>query len=162
MRILALDQATRTSGWAVYDDKNLIKYGKFSTTSDDMGDRLLQIRKNIIKLIEDYDIEAVIFEDIQLQNNKINNVDTFKKLAEVIGVLCELFAEIKMPAEAVISTVWKSKLGIKGYDRTAQKKSAQVWVQNIYGISPTQDECDAICIGAYYTQNKVDDFDWSE
>lgn len=119
MRILALDQATRTSGWAVYNDKELIKYGKFSTTSDDMGDRLLQIRKNIIKLIEDYDIEAVIFEDIQLQNNKINNVDTFKKLAEVIGVLCELFAEMKMPAEAVISTVWKSKLGIKGYDRTA-------------------------------------------
>jgi hypothetical protein len=32
--------------------------------------------------------------------------------------------ELKIPREAVLSTVWKSKLGIKGYDRTAQKKDA--------------------------------------
>lgn len=162
MKILALDQATRTTGWAVYEDKELIKYGKFSATQDHMGDRLYFIREQVIKLIETYEIDTVIFEDIQLQDNKRNNVDTFKKLAEVIGVLYELFTEMKMPAEAVLSTVWKSKLGIKGYDRTAQKKAAQTWVNNTYNINPTQDECDAICIGAYYTQHRVDDFDWAD
>ena len=125
MRVLALDQASRTSGWAVYDNGKLFKYGKFSATHTDVGDRLYYIRKQIIKLIDEFNIDEVIFEDIQLQDNKINNVATFKALAEVFGVVYELLVELKIPREAVLSTVWKSKLGIKGYDRSAQKKAAQ-------------------------------------
>lgn len=161
MKVLALDQASRTSGWAVYDNGELYKYGKFTAIHNDVGDRLYYIRKQVIKLIEEFEINEVVFEDIQLQDNKVNNVATFKALAEVFGVLHELFVELKIPNEAVLSTVWKSKLGIKGYDRTAQKKAAQTWVKNTYDVSPTQDECDAICIGHYYV-NKVNDFDWSD
>ena len=91
----------------------------------------------------------------------MNNVATFKALAEVFGVLHELFVDLKMPRTAVLSTVWKSSLGIKGKDRTAQKKAAQDWVVKTYNVKPTQDECDAICIGAHYTKNKVETFDWS-
>ena len=162
MRVLALDQASRVTGWAVYEDGKLYTFGKFSATQSDIGDRLLYIRKEVIKLIDEYDIDEAVFEDIQLQDNKINNVATFKTLAEVFGVIHELFVELKIPREAVLSTVWKSKLGIKGYDRTAQKKAAQGWVKTTYNVSPTQDECDAICIGAYYCQKQDTVFDWSE
>jgi Holliday junction resolvasome RuvABC endonuclease subunit len=112
-------------------------------------------------LIDDYDIDEVVFEDIQLQGNVANNVATFKALAEVFGVLYELFVMLKLPRTAVLSTVWKSTLGIKGKDRPAQKKAAQAWVEKTYGVKPTQDECDAICIGAHYVNNKVEVFDWS-
>ena len=115
----------------------------------------------VLGLIDKFDIEEVVFEDIQLQNNVVNNVATFKALAEVFGVLHELFVDLKMPRTAVLSTVWKSSLGIKGKDRTAQKKAAQDWVVKTYNVKPTQDECDAICIGAHYTKNKVETFDWS-
>ena len=162
MRVLALDQASRVTGWAVYDDKRLYAYGKISATHSDIGDRLYHIRQQVIQLINEYDIGEVVFEDIQLQDNKINNVATFKTLAEVFGVLHELFVELKLPREAVLSTVWKSKLGLKGYDRTTQKRAAQAWVKEKFNISPTQDECDAICIGYYYTQHRVETFDWSE
>lgn len=161
MRILALDQASRISGWAIFDDGELYNYGKFSATQTDVGDRLHYIRKEVINLINKFDIDEVVFEDIQLQGNVTNNVQTFKALAEVFGVLYELFVEIKMPRTAVLSTVWKSTLGIKGKDRTAQKKAAQEWVEKNYGVKPTQDECDAICIGAHYINNKVEVFDWS-
>ena len=161
MRVLALDQASRTSGWAVFDDGKLVTYGKFTTDQADVGDRLHFIRMRVSKLIDDYDIDEVVFEDIQLQGNVANNVATFKALAEVFGVLYELFVMLKMPRTAVLSTVWKSTLGIKGKDRTAQKKAAQAWVEKTYGVKPTQDECDAICIGAHYVNNKVEVFDWS-
>ena len=161
MRVLALDQASRTSGWSVFDDGKLLEYGKFTADQTDIGDRLYYIRKQVINLIDKYKIDEVVFEDIQLQGNIANNVATFKALAEVFGVLYELFTEIKMPRTAVLSTVWKSTLGIKGKDRTAQKKAAQLWVENTYGVKPTQDECDAICIGAHYINNKVEVFDWS-
>ena len=137
MRTLALDQASRITGWAVFDDGELYNYGKFTATQTDVGDRLHFIRKEVLGLIDKFDIEEVVFEDIQLQNNVVNNVATFKALAEVFGVLHELFVDLKMPRTAVLSTVWKSSLGIKGKDRTAQKKAAQDWVVKTYNVKPT-------------------------
>ena len=161
MRVLALDQASRTSGWAVFEDGKLVTFGKFTADHSEVGDRLHYIRNQVAKLIDNHGIDEVVFEDIQLQGNVANNVQTFKALAEVFGVLYELFVDLKMPRTAVLSTVWKSTLGIKGKDRAAQKKAAQAWVENTYGVKPTQDECDAICIGAHYVNNKVEVFDWS-
>lgn len=162
-KLLALDQASRVTGYAVFDNNELLTFGKITASQDDIGDRLYYLRKQIIKLIDDYDIEEVVFEDIQYQANKINNIQTFKILAEVFGVLHELFTEIKIPQTHVLASVWKSTLNIKGADRTAQKKNAQAWVKNTYNLTPTQDECDAICIGAHYIKNnKIDSFDWSE
>ena len=163
MTILALDQASRTSGWAVYEDGKLIKYGKFTYEDTDFGERLYKIRNKIQELIDTYLPNEIIFEDIQLQSTIGNNVETFKKLAEVFGIVYELATELGVSNRAVISTVWKSKLGLlhgKGQDRAAQKREAQVWVQNTYGIKPTQDEVDAICIGAYAILTQ--DHDWSE
>lgn len=158
MRILALDQASRTSGYAVFEDGKLLKYGKFTYDDYDFGVRLNKIRSKVKSIIEEYKIDEVILEDIQLQEN----VDTFKKLAEVYGVLYELATELKLPNSATLASVWKSQLGIKGYDRSAQKRNAQEWVVNTYGVRPTQDECDAICIGAAAVKNQVAGFDWSD
>jgi hypothetical protein len=49
-------------------------------------------------LISDFNIDTIIYEDIQLQESANNNVDTFKKLAEVYGIISELAAELKIPA----------------------------------------------------------------
>ena len=65
-----------------------------------------------------------------------------------------------MPHTAVPSTSWKSTLGIKGKDRPEQKRNAQAYVLQTYNLKPTQDECDAICIGTHYMKSK--DFDWSD
>lgn len=165
MIILALDQASRTSGWSVFKDGKLIDYGKFTYEDVDFGVRLQKIRNKVENLINTYFPDEVIFEDIQLQNSVGNNVDTFKKLAEVFGVIYELVTELGISNRAVLSTVWKSSLGLlhgKGQDRTAQKREAQLWVTNTYGIKPTQDECDAICIGAYASLKNKKAFDWSE
>ena len=64
MRLLALDQASRTSGYAVFDDQELVTSGTFTLKSDDVGERLVDYRKHIEKLIEEYDIDEVAFEDI--------------------------------------------------------------------------------------------------
>jgi Holliday junction resolvasome RuvABC endonuclease subunit len=100
-------------------------------------------------------------EDIQLQNNVQNNVQTFKTLAEVFGVIYELLTEMNIKNSAVLASSWKSTLGIKGRTRPEQKKNAQEYVINTYGKKPTQDECDAICIGCHRIFSKSEDFDWS-
>lgn len=147
--ILALDQASRTSGYAVFQEEQLVASGTFTYDDNDFSLRLVKIRNKVISLIEQYDINKILLEDIQLQG-QTNNVTTYKALAEVLGVLEELSRERKIPHELVHSQTWKSTLGIKGRDRATQKRNAQAFVIAIYGKKVSQDESDAICIGTHY------------
>lgn len=162
MRLLALDQASNISGYAIFEDGKLLKYDKINLTGYDLADKLILLRKQIANLIQEWNIEEVIMEDIQLQGNVTNNVKTFKVLAEVFGVIYELVNEMNIKNSAVLASEWKSTLKIKGRDRTAQKRAAQQYVIDNYNIKPTQDECDAICIGAHYYLKDKQEFDWSD
>lgn len=162
MRLLALDQASNISGYAIFEDGKLLKYDKINLTGYDLADKLILLRKQIANLIQEWNIEEVIMEDIQLQGNVTNNVKTFKVLAEVFGVIYELVNEMNIKNSAVLASEWKSSLKIKGRDRTAQKRAAQQYVIDNYNIKPTQDECDAICIGAHYYLKNKQEFDWSD
>lgn len=159
-KILALDQSTRITGYAIFNASgNLLSYGKLNLTDNDLSERLNKFRKWLKDIIEQQEIDYVIFEDIQLQNNVVNNVKTFKSLAEVIGIIDELLFEMNIDCAAVLASTWKSTLSIRGRDRAAQKKAAQEYVLKTYDLKPTQDEADAICIGSHYFQKQ--DYDWS-
>ena len=161
MRILALDQASRVSGWAIFDGDTLEQYGKIDVSKYfELGERLHRIRQEIEHMIDDEHIDAVILEDIYMDGQRVNNVQTFKALAEVFGVLYELCVDMEKPVEAVLAGTWKSTLGIKGRTRPEQKRAAQQWVEKTYDVKPTQDECDAICIGAHYVRHSAND--WGE
>lgn len=149
-RLLALDQASKVTGWAIFEDGELKSYGKISLDDPNTDIRLVQLRQGIQTLVADYNINEVIFEDIQQQNNVANNVQTFKVLAEVYGVVSELLQEIQIPHSTVLAASWKSTLGIKGRTRAEQKKNAQLYVEQNYGIHVIQDIADAVCIGTHH------------
>ena len=149
-RLLALDQASKVTGWAIFEDGELKSYGKISLDDPNTDTRLVQLRQDIQTLVADYNIDEVIFEDIQQQNNVANNVQTFKVLAEVYGVVSELLQEIQIPHSTVLAASWKSTLGIKGRTRAEQKKNAQLYVEQNYGIHVIQDIADAVCIGTHH------------
>ena len=155
--ILALDQASRTSGFAVFQEDQLIASGVFTFDDDNFPLRLVKIRNKVISLIEQYNINKILLEDIQLQG-QTNNVETYRKLAEVRGVLSELACEMKIPHEIIHSQTWKSTLDIKGRDRTTQKRNAQAYVAATYGKKVSQDESDAICIGSHYIKSNKSAF----
>lgn len=150
--LLALDQASLTSGFAVFKDGKLYDYGKFTFSDDDIAKRLVKIRNKVIELIEQYEITEVAFEDIQMQNN----VETFKVLSEVYGVILELLQEKEIKYAIISSNTWKSTLGIKGRARAEQKRNAQQFVLDTYNVKAIQDTCDAICIGTHVLKNSVE------
>lgn len=154
MRLLALDQASKITGYAVFIDGKLEHYGIIDAGDGDLGNRLHYIRENVAKLIADYGIDHIAFEDIQLQQTvngqqSMNNVQTFKTLAEVFGVIYELAAALQLRQAIVLASTWKSTLLIKGARRDEQKRNAQAFAQTTYNIKCTQDEADAICIGTH-------------
>lgn len=159
-RILAFDQASITSGWAVFDDEELIKYGKWSSEGTHSTERIAKTKYWVASMIQKWNPDEVIFEDIQLQKFGEGNeaVLTFKKLAHLQGVLKNYCYENQIMYSVVPSATWRAHVEIKGRTRQDKKKSAQLKVKRFYDISVTQDEADAILLGRYgaYTHKSTE------
>ena len=161
MKLLALDQASHVTGYAVFENNKPIVVSHFNAKGKDIADRLVSIRQTILKLIKDYNIDTVAFEDIQLQNNVVQNVKTFKMLAEVFGVVQETLQEIGIDYYIIPPVVWKSTIGIAGKGREKEKTLAQQYIVNTYGVKCTEDEADAACLGTHVIKRQNSEFDWS-
>lgn len=157
-RILAIDDATQVSGWAIFDDKELVAYGKVQLTQTDPIERISRMRQWLINMIQNWNIDKIAIEDIQLQKftNKngveSNAVVTYKTLAQLQGVLLVTCFEMKKPCTVVFASTWRSHCKITAKQRTDQKRAAQLLVKNKFNIDATQDEADAICIGIYMVE----------
>lgn len=153
-RTLVFDQATNTSGWAVFDGESLIKYGSFTTKPLQEVDKINEMKYWFRDMVTSWRADRVVIEDIQLQNFEEGNlntigVTTFKTLAHLQGVLIDVAYELKLPIKIAHTGVWRKYNGVKGKSRADKKKSAQLIVKDIYNREVTQDEADAICIGRY-------------
>lgn len=152
--ILALDQATRDSGWSIFDSGELIDFGHWSFSHDDVAMRIHRLCQEIEKKIEEYEPELIVIENIQLQQN----VEMFQKLAWVQGALMRLCIQRGIPYKLIRPSEWRAECDfLKGNDkhRDNQKKIAQEWVKETFNKKCTQDESDAICIG--YVLSKQED-----
>lgn len=162
-KLLALDQSSYTTGYAVFEDDKPVIVSHFTVSGTDLGIRLEKIRKKVQSLIEDNNIDYVIFEDIQLQEingSRTAGIKTFKVLAEVFGVINELLTEMKVPHDAVLPIIWKATFKIAGKGREKEKKLAQEKVLATYSIHCTEDEADATLIGAYAVKQQQTEMNW--
>lgn len=75
---------------------------------------------------------------------------TFKVLAKLQGVLINTCIIKNIKYEIIQPSHWKKNIGIKSKYRRDQKKEAMELVDEIFGENATEDEADAICIGANY------------
>lgn len=160
-RILALDQATHISGYAVFNNKNLIDYGTFESVGQNDIERSIQVKQWLISLIDQYEIDFVALEGIQYQTAA--GVTTFETLARLQGILAATCVEEKVPYKIIPTNTWRLHCGVKGRTRPDRKRSMQRLVKEWFNLSPTEDECDAIGIGKYISDiqsPKVEIVDW--
>lgn len=166
MRILAIDQA-RHGAWSVFDyeKKELLDYGTwaFENRSYTFEQAILQIEELIDEVIQTHEIDAVFCEDIQLRVN----VQSFKKLAQLQGVLVNLCEKHNYQHGLVAPTKWQNFCKARG--RTAKeikenakeisgKKTSKILslqaVKALFGVDTENDNlADAIMIGYYVVYN---------
>lgn len=150
MRLLALDQASRVTGVAIFDDDKLIKYGIFEIKSNqELGKRLTQFLENLDKLYAAYHFDAVAYEDIQLQ---MGNVETYKKLAYIQAMILFWCEKNEKKLYCLSPSHWrkvlKERYGMSwGRKRAEQKQTAIDFIQEHYEKEVDSDTADAICIG---------------
>ena len=160
-RVLALDQATHLTGYAVFNNRDLVDYGTFQARGDDDIARCAQVKQWMISLIEKYEIDFVGLEQIQLDTQK--SAPAFEALAHLQGILMLTCLEEHIPCKAAHVNTWRSHCGVKGRTRPDLKRSMQLITQKWFGIMPTDDEADAIGIGKYFSDlmaPKVEIIDW--
>lgn len=150
MRLLALDQASRVTGVAIFDDDKLVKYGTFEIKSNqELGKRLTQFLENLDKLYAAYHFDVIVYEDIQLQ---MGNVETYKKLAYVQAMILFWCEKHEKNLYCLSPSHWrkilKDKYGMSwGRKRAEQKQTAIDFIQEHYKKEVDSDTADAICIG---------------
>lgn len=168
IKILAIDQA-RNGAWAVFDckTKNLEAYGAFSYVAKNYtyAKAILEIEKLIHGVIKEHKVTATFIEDISLRMN----VASFKKLAQLQGVLVNLFEKNEYLYNIVAPTQWQNfckargrssketKAQIKELEDSGKKESKLLslqFVRDHFGINTDDDNlADAICIGWYGVNN---------
>lgn len=156
-RILAIDQSSRMNGFAVFDNKKLITYGKYESTKDNALERMVDIGDWLASLLRKYSPDQVGFEDTQYNPQAGMGHEVFRLLSQVMGAMMYIVAREDIKIETVRIPTWRGHCKIKGSVRSQQKKSAQERVKTWYDISVTDDESDAICMGKYFVDKYLEE-----
>lgn len=174
---LAVDQSTSVTGYAVFEGEQLIEHGKVKFEGEPI-ERMIEVKNWLLEKVEELkqkysnNILKVILEDIQYQpyyektnyanQGMLQNAMTFKTLAQLQGILIAALVENNIDYQLYYSSSWKSTFGIKGKDRTEQKRNTQEYIKKTFNKDKiTQDECDAILLGLHGIKkdNKIIDWD---
>lgn len=144
------DQATQNFGISIFDDGRLVYYDVIQFVGE-TEERLVKIFNFLQYFIEVCEPDFVMFEDIQLQANGASQTmfNTFKVLAELMGVVKMVLTKNKIRHECVLNKVWQSQFNIAGKQRMEQKKNVMKKVKQLFDIDVTDDVADAILIGKY-------------
>lgn len=158
-RVLALDQASHTSGFAIYDNKKLVFYGTFVTSDESEDGRIDQVKIWLLSMIKAWAPDYIAIEGIQYQDKNEaageakTSVTLFQTLARLQGVLLNVCYEANIPHEVCPTNTWRHFCGVKGRSRADKKRSMQLLVEEWYQIKVSDDIADAIGIGHYYANS---------
>ena len=154
VRVLALDAATNITGYSIFDNRDLISYGTFKTKGDNAEVRIHEVKEWLRAAIAEWEPDFVGIENIQLQSfgNNQYQVETYRILANLQGVLIDTLLEASVDHDLVSVNTWRNYCNVgQGTGRENKKKQAQEKVKLWYNQNCTQDEADAICIGKYFS-----------
>ena len=148
IRIIAFDQSTTATGWAVLNQETaeIVDYGVLRPKGE-TNDRIIETVKKSLWLVEEYQASFVFIEGVQYQRNAV----VLQVLAKLAGTLEIMLIEKGYFVNVVKASEWRRKVGVKGRKRADVKKSAHKLVEELYGIQASEDEVEAILFARAFT-----------
>ena len=164
MKIMSIDASTKSSGFAVFNDTELIDYGCITASSTDLIKRIQKIVKGIQEVLQKYNINKIILEEVRPENG-LQNIQTHRALlwlqAGIAFMVHDNFPKVQI--EYVYPSEWRAACGIKtgrGVRRESLKVADINFVKEKYGISVNDDIADSIGIGCAYVHQLSNKIDW--
>ena len=168
MTIMSIDASTKSTGIAIYKDKELVYYTCLTQSSTDLIKRIKKIVEGIETIAKEYKIDKVILEEVRPQNGQYGagNIQTHRALmwlqAAIAFMLYDNFG--KADIEYLYPSEWRKVCGIKqgaGVRRETLKQADINWVKEKFNITVdiNDDEADSIALG-YAFLNKKKELNW--
>lgn len=157
-KILSLDPSTHSTGYAIFENRNLIAHGYLKDSSNNTYLRIEKMVEAIKEIIIQENIDEIVIEEVYIEQG-INN-QTYKVLMHLQGGIMLMINSLnkikdtnfKYPSE------WRKQCGIKTGNKKKREELKQEdinFVKEIYKIEVNDDEADAICIGHAYSNNDL-------
>jgi len=143
-RVIALDNATKEMGLAIFDDGELVYWtlirfkGNFY---ERITDAFLFINNTAVK---EWELDYLVFEDVQYQKN----YKTYKQLSMLLGALHVAARSQHIKTETILAKKWRSHFQIAN-TRAKAKQEAVRLVEQMYSLKVVHDVAEAILIGKY-------------
>lgn len=159
MFFVSFDASTKSTGYAVYKDSEMIECGLIRSSLKNSYERIEEIYNGCKKIFEKYPTTYVFIEDVPLASTV--NKSVAEKLLLLQGTIYSLCIEYDCGFIQMEPQKWRKLAGVKAEKnrRDLQKKAAIELVNNIYNtnykwIDKIYDEktgdsdvCEAILIG---------------
>lgn len=152
MKILALDQSTKLTGWAVYQNGKCKKSGAIDLSSNENpAERMIQMCEAVAKIIAKTKPEFLVMEGVAYQRNAAALIE----LAQLQGVIIGTCLNNQIEFYIYPPSSWRKALGFKqgaGVKRADLKQQAMDYARELTGRDEPEDVAEAICIGAAMTK----------
>lgn len=172
MTILSLDCSTKSTGWAIFKEKQLISYNCITSSSTDLFKRIHKMVDTIDELITNNNVSKLVLEEVRPDEiGGRSNIKTFKALMYLQGILAMMIHDKhpKLTIEYLYPSEWRKCCKIKtgrGIVRETVKQKDIRFVKEMYNIEVNDDIADAIGIGYAYLhpvdQKEEENIMWGE
>lgn len=166
MKFIALDLSTKSSGWAIFEDKELLEYGCVTASSNNLLARIDKITKEIEELLKTKGIQKVVLEEVRPEGSS-GNIATHRALMWLQGSIAMACHRSKLKKDDMIlyyPSTWRKECGIvngRGVKRQTAKKADIEFANKQFGLELTNDDiADAICIGHAYFKKELNVLNW--
>lgn len=158
MITMGIDASTTSTGWAIFDDKELKAYGLIKPDGEDWRERIVNQAPQLVEIIAKYKPEKIYMEDVPL---KSKYPKVLVQLGAVQGFIYGVTASVHIPVVFLGPSEWRSPMGLfdgtrEGTKRDELKKKSIEKANKLFGldllwVSPSSkfnqdDEADAILI----------------
>lgn len=153
MNILGIDASTKSSGWSVYENKNLKKYGCITSASTDLFKRIHKMVDELNIIIKENNIDKIILEEVRPEDvGGRTNLATHKALLYLQGAIAMMVHDNypKIVIEYLYPSEWRKCCKIKtgrGVVRETVKQRDIRFVEETFGLKVNDDIADAIGLG---------------
>ena len=176
MITIAIDASTKSTGIAVFVDKELKYYDNYLDNNKDTLKRIEFMTQSIEELYLDYEYLNCEEQNIQVIMEQVipdnlndakwtRNQATFKALFYLQAAIVFMFHHYDIEVELVGASTWRKWCGIKqgGANRETLKFRDKEFVEKNYKLEVNDDIADAICIGhgKIHHEPEPTAFDWT-
>lgn len=160
-RVLVVDQATINTAYNIIELKDnkpsWICCSMLKLDGKDAIDRMKQLYEFLSNLIEEYNIDTVVFEEVPVSRK--TNLNTTVVLLKLLGIMELLARQKKITTYIMNVNYWKSKAGIKSRTRNSQKLESielacKRWSAYKSIVAKSDDVADALNMGYAFLKDK--------